>query len=307
MSSHKLLFCLISTKHFDEIIFIFGRLHFSFLPCAAPRCTVEHVEGDDSAAAVGMQQPFRYMFTTVEQRSAALDRSYMVMQEQLLKHAGLPPEALALRTAVGVPSQDTVVCFGRVCCEAAEGKINKTSVVLEGGRMEGGRRVKLVLNELAAYALFPGQFVVVEGINSSGNRMVVTKLCEGVPRPLVTSPAERLARYHYSTQPGCQGGAPLRLMVGSGPFCCSDNLDYEPLQDLIHLATKGGDGPVDVLILTGPFVDASHPSVAKGNIELTTEEGTAEPVDLATLFYFKVLALAFCACYSVEHLLILFV
>jgi len=65
-------------------------------------------------------------------------------------------------------------------------------------------------------------------------------------------------------------------------------LDYEPLQDLIHQATKGSDGAVDVLILTGPFVDASHPAVAKGNIELTTEDGTAEPVDLATLFYFKV-------------------
>ena len=36
--------------------------------------------------------------------------------------------------------------------------------------------MKLVLNELHNYALFPGQFVVVEGINSSGGRMIVRKL-----------------------------------------------------------------------------------------------------------------------------------
>jgi DNA polymerase alpha subunit B len=213
------------------------------------------------------------------------------MQEQLFKHAGLPAEVLLLRTAVGVPSQDTVVCFGRVCCEAAEGKINKTSVMLEGGRMEGGQRVKLVLSELGAYALFPGQFVVVEGINSSGGRMVVTKLCEGVPRPLPTSPAAQLARVHHSAQPGCQGGAPLKVMVGCGPFCCSDNLDYEPLRDLLHQATKGSQGPVDVLVLTGPFVDANHPAVAKGAVEMTAQDGAAETVDLATLFYYKVSSL----------------
>ena len=148
------------------------------------RCTIGHLQSDDGTdeAAVGIQGPFRYMFTTTEQRAAALDRSFKHSEEQLLKHSGLPAEALSLRAPVGMPSQDAIVCFGRVCCEAAEGKINKTSVVLEGGRMEGGQRVKLVLNELATYALFPGQYVVVEGINSSGGRMVVRKLLEGVPR-----------------------------------------------------------------------------------------------------------------------------
>lgn len=35
-------------------------------------------------------------------------------------------------TPVGVPKQETVMVVGRVCCEAAEGRINKASVVLEG-------------------------------------------------------------------------------------------------------------------------------------------------------------------------------
>jgi DNA polymerase alpha subunit B len=208
------------------------------------------------------------------------------MQEQLLKHAGLPAEVVALRTPVGVPSQDGVVCYGRVCCEAAEGKINKTSVLLEGGRMEGGQRVKLVLNEVAAYALFPGQFVVVEGINSSGGKMVVRNLCEGVPRPLPMSCPNELTKLQHGTGLNCQGGQPLRLMVGSGPFCCADNLDFEPLRDLLHQAAKLD--PVEVLILTGPFLDAAHPQVASGMTQMTAEDGTLETIDLHTLFYYKV-------------------
>lgn len=47
---------------------------------------------------------------------------------------------------------------GRVACEAAEGRINKASVLLEGSRRDsGGFRVKLDLGELPAFALFPGQ------------------------------------------------------------------------------------------------------------------------------------------------------
>ena len=35
-------------------------------------------------------------------------------------------------TPVGLPKQETVMVVGRICCEAAEGRINKASVVLEG-------------------------------------------------------------------------------------------------------------------------------------------------------------------------------
>ena len=226
------------------------------------------------------------MFTTTEQRSAGLERTFVIMQEQIFKYAGLPVELATRRAPVGVPSQDSVVCFGRICCEAAEGKLNKTSVLLEGGRMEGGQRMKLVLNELHNYALFPGQFVVVEGINSSGGRMIVRKLCEGVPRPLHRSDPTALAEMHYGTKTGSQGGAPLRIMIGCGPFCCTNNLDYAPLRDLLHQAVKSD--PVDVLILTGPFIDCNHPQVSKGEIEMETEDGESEPVDMATLFYYKV-------------------
>lgn len=34
-------------------------------------------------------------------------------------------------TPVGVPRQEQVVAVGRVCCESAEGKINRASILLE--------------------------------------------------------------------------------------------------------------------------------------------------------------------------------
>lgn len=34
-------------------------------------------------------------------------------------------------TPVGVPRQEQVVVVGRVCCESAEGKINRASILLE--------------------------------------------------------------------------------------------------------------------------------------------------------------------------------
>lgn len=95
--------------------------------------------------------------------------AYEVMEKEIFTRGGLPDEAKEMRAPIGAARQDTVVCYGRVCCEAAEGKINKMSVLLEGGRRDGGRRMKLILNETPSYALFPGQYVAVEGIERTSN------------------------------------------------------------------------------------------------------------------------------------------
>lgn len=48
-----------------------------------------------------------------------------------------------------------------------------------------------------------------------------------------------------------------------GPFNPSDSLSYEPLQDLIELIVK--DEP-DLVILLGPFLDASHKLIEELNV-----------------------------------------
>ncbi|NXA81464.1 DPOA2 polymerase, partial [Thryothorus ludovicianus] len=48
-------------------------------------------------------------------------------------------------------------------------------------REVGGAQVPLDLSELPEYSLFPGQVVALEGTNSTGKRMVVSKLYEVTP------------------------------------------------------------------------------------------------------------------------------
>ena len=49
-------------------------------------------------------------------------------------------------TPVGLPKQNSVVCVGRVCNEAHEGRLNRASILLEGSRKHSlGSRIKLDL------------------------------------------------------------------------------------------------------------------------------------------------------------------
>lgn len=50
-------------------------------------------------------------------------------------------------------------------------------------------------------------------------------------------------------------------MTAAGPFTVSDNLLYEPLEDLIKYVVEHKP---HVLILIGPFLDASHQDIAEG-------------------------------------------
>ena len=214
---------------------------------------------------------YRYMFTSLEERARALDKHLLKLQEQLCALASIADGELH---PVGVPSQDVVWVCGRICCEAAEGKINKSSVVLEGSRRDSaGRRVHLDLSEVPAYSLFPGQIVLVEGVNSSGRKMVAKRIVEGIPRPSLTSPATKLLEYHHSNL--YQGGSALSVVTAAGPFTTSDNLNYQPLQDLLIkvLETKP-----DVLILVGPFVDITQPLLSTGDVRLPdmTDDGDVE-------------------------------
>uniref|UniRef100_A0A8V0XAW8 DNA polymerase alpha 2, accessory subunit n=1 Tax=Gallus gallus TaxID=9031 RepID=A0A8V0XAW8_CHICK len=85
-----------------------------------------------------------------------------------------------------LPAQDSVTVLGRIGCDS-NGKLNPKSAVLEGDReRSAGAQIPLELSELQEFSLFPGQVVVVEGTNSTGRRLVVSKLYEGVPLPFHT-------------------------------------------------------------------------------------------------------------------------
>ncbi|XP_010191528.1 PREDICTED: DNA polymerase alpha subunit B, partial [Mesitornis unicolor] len=92
--------------------------------------------------------------------------------------------------SVALPAQEAVTTLGQIGCDG-NGKLNAQSVVLAGDREHSsGAQIPLDLSELREYSLFPGQVVALEGTNSTGRKMVVSKIYEGVPLP-----------FHAPTQP----------------------------------------------------------------------------------------------------------
>lgn len=214
-----------------------------------------------------VKQRYRYMYTPLCERSGANEKHFMDMENSLLELVKLTSDDLH---PVGIPSQNVVWVCGRIGCEAGAGKMNSTSVVLEGGRDSSYRKVHLDLQIVTSYALFPGQIVLVQGVNSTGRKMVAQRIVEGSPCPGAMSLPSKLLEYHHSSQ--YQGGRPLQICVAAGPFTTSDNLSYEPLLELFGHALQSKP---DVLILIGPFVDITQPILASGEIMLTNENDDA--------------------------------
>lgn len=139
-----------------------------------------------------------------------------------------------------VPGQDPIKCVGRICCDN-EGKLDATSVMLIGTDDSKLRTVRLNFNLISAYCLFPGQTVMVSGINPRGDTLYVHQLFTereiNLPTPPITL-----------TQP-------INMCIVSGPFTLRDDLTYEPLHDFMAYCKQHQP---DVIIMIGPFLDADH-------------------------------------------------
>nr|XP_055171084.1 DNA polymerase alpha subunit B isoform X3 [Nyctereutes procyonoides] len=94
--------------------------------------------------------------------------------------------------------------------------------------------------------LVPAQVVIMEGINTTGRKLVATKLYEGLPLPFY-QPTEEDGDFEQNM-----------VLVACGPYTTSDSITYDPLLDLIAIINR--DQP-DVCILFGPFLDAKHEQV----------------------------------------------
>jgi DNA polymerase alpha subunit B len=83
--------------------------------------------------------------------------------------------------------------------------------------------------------------------------MSVKRFLEPIPAPMF-----------IKTEEDNKSKKPLRIVTACGPFTTSNNVAYLPLNDLLQVVI---DQKPDVLMLVGPFVDASHPQFAQGNVE----------------------------------------
>lgn len=251
----------------------------SFSPCATPsqKYSTRGAKGEVVATFGAVQGP-RWMgkgqtavsVELLEGREDALTNSYKYMFQRLRdvrdvlleKIEGLGEELrmhfnIEEFSPVSLPAQDTVSVLGQICCDS-NGKLNAQSVLLEASQEHGGRQVPVDLSELKDYSLFPGQVVVMEGLNTSGSRFVASKLYEATPLPFYIPPEQQIS----------EASEPVMVMVACGPYTTSDSLSFDPLIDLIHIINK--DRP-DVCILLGPFVDCKHEQIEKGQVTETYE------------------------------------
>jgi hypothetical protein len=65
-----------------------------------------------------VQKPYRYGFTPMEKKAAALDDHLLDLQDSMLAHLSHEIDE-DLMESVGVPCQETVVCFGRICTDVS--------------------------------------------------------------------------------------------------------------------------------------------------------------------------------------------
>ena len=217
------------------------------------------LEGFALPADRNVAVPYRFMFTTLEERAAALEGRLEEAGDAIVDAAGLGP----LVVPVGTTSQVPIVYVGRIVVDG-EGRLNASSVLLEGSNAAGGSssssgggrygagRVLLDLREAvsagsdgaapspwgdagAGFSLFPGQVVAVRGINTGGDIFIVSHIYHGLPLPTAADTfvnATALAECTAAT-----GGGPLRVWAAAGPFTLSTNLEYVPLQVSQRAAT----------------------------------------------------------------------
>uniref|UniRef100_A0A8D0CFT8 DNA polymerase alpha subunit B n=1 Tax=Scleropages formosus TaxID=113540 RepID=A0A8D0CFT8_SCLFO len=183
---------------------------------------VELLEGQDQS----LGSSYKFMFQRLRDIRNVLIEKIEELGEELRSHFKIEEFS-----PVTLPAQDPITVLGQVCCDS-NGKLNAQSVLLEAGQDQGGKRVPLDLSELKEYSLFPGQVVIMEGMNTTGNRLVPSKLYEV---------SVRLLHPHPIPNP-----EPVMVMVACGPYTPSDSLNYDPLLDLIGVITR--DHP-DVCIL----------------------------------------------------------
>lgn len=168
--------------------------------------------------------------------------------------------------------------YGRIRTDGD--RLNHYSVLLETSAKHGHGQVSVInLNSIPKFALFPGQVVMMNAkLQNNINRKSVL-----FASTLYTSAAPNLPKELPQISESC---GPIKMIVASGPYTLTDNLVYQPLQDLIKLVNVQiilklidyvhfsfsryvlSHRP-HVLILIGPFIDQKHKLITDGTLAET--------------------------------------
>ena len=208
----------------------------------------------------------------------------MVKKHKLLKKKAAPAAAAADGGAaaapekatdelqnlahVALPNQEHVTVVGRVCLDGREGKLNASSVLLEGSReTSNGSRVALDLSATEEFSLFPGQIIAAEGTNTTGTVFTPQVVYQGTALPMSRTRPDAFIEHYFTGDD--EGAEVIDILVAAGPFTTNQDLTYTPLDDLLDVIRRD---PPDAVILMGPFVPEDHPMVKDADLDITYEE-----------------------------------
>ncbi|KAK4786138.1 hypothetical protein SAY86_002827 [Trapa natans] len=211
----------------------------------------------------------RYMYDRIEDRFNALEgriKRYSLALIASGVHGELMDPAVA--------SQKSIVSVGMICCDG-EGHLNDKSILLQSSdEYSGGQRVRLDLQRLSQFSLFPGQVIGIEGNNPSGHCLIASNIIDSNPLSvpadvnLPSAKRQALEKEDQLSDPS-SSDKELSVIIAAGPFTTTDNLFFEPLTELLSYASRKIP---QLLILLGPFVDSEHPAIRRGATERSFNE-----------------------------------
>ncbi|XP_062559953.1 DNA polymerase alpha subunit B [Armigeres subalbatus] len=138
---------------------------------------------------------------------------------------------------VDYPSTDVVSVMGRIVSLDHR----KDVAIVDFDEMTL-RLTNLDFSRMKTWSMFPGEIVVLEGVNPRGKMFEVQNI--------------HFERQLEPPRAPMKIKSELNMVIASGPFTYKEDLAYEKLSDL--LAYCSNNCP-DVLILTGPFGSSSNP------------------------------------------------
>lgn len=173
-----------------------------------------------------------------------------------------------------VASQKSIFAVGMVCCDE-EGRLKEKPILLQSSvEHSGGQRVRLDLQKLSQFSIFPGQVIGIKGNNPSGHCLIASEIIDYVPLSFSAednsqhAKKQALDQEFNPTEPSHMLSE-LSLIIAAGPFTTTDNLMFEPLTELLAYARRKQP---QLLILLGPFIDSEHPEIKKGTVNRTFDE-----------------------------------
>ncbi|KAF8440881.1 DNA polymerase alpha/epsilon subunit B-domain-containing protein [Boletus edulis BED1] len=208
----------------------------------------------------------RYMYEKVTERSEALDDRIDEFAELVQKYYRVDEFA-----DPKAATEKTTTIVGRIVHDAdvsgSEAKLNESSVVLESSRMMGsGVRVPLRfapetklrggIKGVGGMSFFPGAIVALRGRNGGGGFFLVEEILTLPPLKMPPSPLSDV-------------NAAFSMYIACGPFSLDSDLEYKPWTNLLD---KVKESKPAVILLIGPFVDATNTRVKDGDMDVTPKE-----------------------------------